>query len=199
MLVLWDQKLVLLSVPKTGSTALEGALSPHAAIILRNPPTLKHAPVYRYRRFLEPLLTQAGGAKDLETVALVRHPVDWLSSWYRYRHRDDLIGHPNSTRNVSFDAFVTAFLETSPPPFAAVGSQAKFLLTGDGNLGVDHLYQYESMSKLVAFLESRLGQKLTLNQRNVSPKMTTELSPAIAARLKAERPDEFNVWDMGQR
>ena len=94
---------------------------------------------------------------------------------------------------------MTAYLETSPPPFAAVGSQAKFLLTGDGNLGVDHLYQYESMSKLVAFLESRLGQKLTLNQRNVSPKMTTELSPAIAARLKAERPDEFNVWDMGQR
>jgi len=74
MLVFWEQKLVLLSVPKTGTTALEGAFSPHAEIILRNPPPLKHAPIYRYRRFLKPLLVQGGGADEsaLKTVAVVR-------------------------------------------------------------------------------------------------------------------------------
>ena len=199
MLVLWDQRLVLLSVPNTGSTALEGALSPHAAIILRNPPTLKHAPVYRYRRFLEPLLVQGGGAESLETVALVRNPIAWLSSWYRYRSRDDLAGHRNSTRDISFDDFVLEYLNDKPAPFAAVGSQATFLQGKDGSLGVDHLYQYEAIDQAVTFFETRLGQTLTLNRRDVSPDFPVALSPAIEAQLKEQRPAEFAIWERGKR
>jgi hypothetical protein len=53
MLVFWKENLVLLAVPKTGSTALQGALAPRASMVFRDPPKLKHAPCYRYRRFLK--------------------------------------------------------------------------------------------------------------------------------------------------
>src|SRR6056297_1441342 len=96
MLVFWQENLVLLSIPKTGSTALEAALAPRASLVLRDPPEIKHAPCYRYKRFLKPLFKQVGD-KEPELMAIVRHPVDWLGSWYRYRTRPDLIGHPNST------------------------------------------------------------------------------------------------------
>jgi len=46
MLVFSNEKLVFLSVPKTGTTAYEAALAPHAAIVVSNPPELKHAPVF---------------------------------------------------------------------------------------------------------------------------------------------------------
>jgi len=121
MLVFWKEKLVFLAVAKTGTTALEGALAPRAALVVRDPPILKHTPIYRYNRFLRPYL-EKGGADDLETTALVRHPVSWLGSWYKYRGRDDLKGHQNSTADVSFDEFVDEYTKGRPAPFANVGS-----------------------------------------------------------------------------
>ncbi len=199
MLVFWDQKLVLFSVPKTGTTALEGALSPYADIVIRNPPTLKHAPVYRYRRFLKPLFIQGAGAKEeeLTTVAAIRNPIDWLSSWYRYRHRDALNGHQNSTRGISFDDFVAEYLKGKPAPFANVGSQAKFLLDGDGNLGVDQLFRYET-SNLQPWIEARLTVQVSLNQRNVSPKLETPLSTDIEEVLRRKFRADFDLWELAK-
>ena len=193
MLVFWQEKLVLLAVPKTGTTALEGALAPRASMVLRDPPHLKHSPIYRYGRFLEPFFEKAGG-QHMETMAIVRHPVDWLSSWYRYRRREAIAGRPNSTQGVSFDVFVDEYCKGKPAPFAAVGSQATFVTGPKGDKGVDHLFQYEAMDRATAFLSERLGQAITLPQRNVSPQMNVDLSAPIRARLERKRAAEFEVW-----
>ena len=197
MLVFWKENLVLLAVPKTGSTALEAALAPRASMVLRDPPQLKHAPCYRYKRFLRPFFVQAGGQTP-EVMAIVRHPVDWLGSWYRYRSRDDLNGHENSTRGVSFDEFVLEYCKGSPAAFAQVGSQEKFLRINDGDIGADHLFRYEAWDKITAFLEGRLAINLTLQRKNVSPAMDLRLSDDVLARLHHKRAGEFNIWDAGQ-
>lgn len=197
MLVFWDEKLVFLATPKTGTTAIEGALSPRADIILRGPPQLKHSPVYRYRRFLKPLFAQGGGEENMETVALVRNPIDWLGSWYRYRHRDEIKGQANSTQGISFDDFISEYCKGKPSPFANIGSQSNFLTLGDKSIGVDYLYQYEALPKLLAFFEDRLGNKITLNRKNVSPAMTLTLSSDIEARLREKHAFEFEVWNQG--
>ena len=108
MLVFWKQKLVFLSVPKTGTTAIEEALAPTADMVISNPPELKHAPVYRYNRFFRPMFERACKTDDLELIAVMREPVSWLASWYRYRRRDFMRGHRNSTHDVSFEEFVRA-------------------------------------------------------------------------------------------
>lgn len=194
MLVFWKENLVFLAVPKTGTTAIEGALAPKAAMVLRDPPTIKHAPIYRYRRFLKPLFVQAGG-REPETMAVLRHPVDWLGSWYRYRGRPDLDGHANSTKDISFDDFVLEYTKGKPAPFANVGSQAKFVCDGDGQIAVDHLFRYEDQDRMIAFLERRLNVTLDLPRLNVSPRRDTELSPAVEAKLRDRRAAEFAVWD----
>ncbi len=194
MLVFWKERLILLAVPKTGTTALEGALAPRAQMVLRDPPQIKHAPLYRTRRFILPLLAQAG-AEDFETVAVVRQPIDWLGSWFRYRQRDDIAGHANSTRGVGFDDFVSEYAKGRPAAFAAVGSQARFVGDGDGGVAVDHLFRYESFDALVGFLEDRLSLRLDLPRLNVSPQMPLTLSPEIEDRLRRKRGAEFAVWE----
>ena len=194
MLVFWEQNLVILSVPKTGSTALDHALGPRASMILRDPPQLKHAPVYRYSRFLQPFFVQAGGQRP-ELLGVIRQPVDWLGSWFRYRGRDDLAGHPNSTKGVSFDDFVLEYCKGSPAPFAAVGSQARFLGDGKGSCEVDHLFRYEAQEALLAFLSDRLGFAIDLPRMNVSPPGQPVLSPDVEARLRGKRPAEFALWE----
>lgn len=198
MLVFWKENLVLLAVPKTGSTALQGALAPRAAMVFRDPPQIKHAPCYRYKRFLKPYFVQAGGQKP-ELMAIVRNPIDWLGSWYRYRTREDLIGHENSTHGIGFDDFVLEYCKGQPAPFANVGSQNKFLRINDGEIGADHLFQYEQWDTVIAYLEDRLAFKITLKQKNVSPPMALTLSPEVEAKLRDKRSAEFEVWELGRR
>lgn len=188
MLVFWKARLVLLAVPKTGSTALEGSLATCADAAIVNPPGLKHCSARRYRRDLAPFFER--GVRDpFELVAVVREPTDWLGSWWRYRGRDALVGHENCTRDHSFDAFVQAHLRATPPPFADVGSQARLL---DG--GVDRLFRYEDFDGLIRFLECRLDRTFAFERVNVSPPGEAVLSDGTARALHAARAADFTLW-----
>ena len=190
---------MLLALPKTGTSALEAALRARADAVLDFPPELKHVPAFRYNRFLKPLFGVIEADRKLETMALVREPVSWLSSWYRYRGRRDLDGHPNSTRDLTFDAFVEGYLSNPRPPFAQVGSPRKFVSNGQGKVAVRHLFQYEQIDKAAAFLEARLDVSMTLERKNVSPARPLALSAALETRLRAECPEEFSLWERAAR
>nr|WP_298435025.1 gamma-glutamyl kinase [uncultured Jannaschia sp.] len=192
MLVFWKARLVLLAVPKTGTTALEATLAPHADAAIVNPPGLKHCTVRKYRRELADFFEQKG-RRPMELVATVREPVDWLGSWYRYRRRPALDGQPNSTAHVDFDGFVKAYLADPQPDFARVGAQAQFL-----GGGVDHLFRHDD-GGLVPFLAERLELEIDVPRMNVSPAGALDLSPETEARLRRERPEEFEVWDTAGR
>lgn len=192
MLVFWEQRLVILATPKTGSTAIQAALESLASLAIQRPPSLKHTDVLQYRRFIGPYLESAAGA-SFTLVALMREPRDWLGSWYRYRQRDDIPDHPASTRDIDFDFFVQAWCDDPQPEYAAVGSQAAFLSTGDGK-GVDRLFRYEEIDAFVAFLEDRLDCEVILPRLNVSPTASLDLSAQTVARLDTAAKADFAIY-----
>ena len=193
MLVFYKERLAFLSVPKTGTTAYETALAPHADMVISEPPMLKHAPVYRYNRFIRPMFERVCDV-ELEVMAVMREPVSWLGSWYRYRQRPFMEGKPNSTHGISFDEFVLAYMKGNKPSFADVGSQFQFMKTQPNGTGVTHFFRYEDQPKLKSFLEDRLKVELTLAQENVSPKMALSLSDDVARRFKKKCAEEFDLY-----
>lgn len=193
MLVFSKARLVLLSVPKTGSTAYETALAPHAAIAVSSPPELKHAPVFRYNRFFRPMIERFFDG-PFDVMAVMREPRDWLGSWYRYRQRPDLTDHPNSTQGLSFDDFVSAYCSGEQPACARVGSQAKFLEPQRNGACITHLFRYEDQTGLRAFLDSRLGVPVRPESLNRSPGQPLILSPQIEARLRRKYAEDFALW-----
>jgi hypothetical protein len=195
MLVFWKQGLVFLSVPKTGTTAWEEALAPHAAIAVLDPPELKHAPLYRYNRFFRPMFEKACKTDTVETLAVMREPISWLGSWYRFRRRPFMQGKPNATFDVSFDDFVTAYMQKDTPGFANVGSQARFLEPRPNGTAIDHLFRYEDQPGLLRFLEDRLEMRIVLPRSNVSPEMDLTLSRSVENRLRDVCAEEFALWD----
>lgn len=195
MLVFWKEKLVFLAVPKTGTSAFQTALGPHADIVVRDPPELKHAPVYRYNRFFRPMFEKACKTDDMETLAVMREPVSWLGSWYRYRRRPFMQGKPNSTHDMDFDTFVEAYCAEKRPGFANVGSQAKFLEPRPNGTRVTHLFRYEDQSGLIGFLEDRLQCKIALGRENVSPEMPLSLRPETEALLREAHAADFDLYD----
>ena len=194
MLIFSKAKLVVFSVPKTGTTSLEAALAPHAALAILDPPELKHAPVYRYNRFFRPMVEKFIGA-DVETLAVIREPVSWLGSWYRYRQRPFLAGRPVSTQSISFDEFVLAYLQDSPPAFANVGAQSKFVAPRPNGTAINRLFRYESLDSCVAYLQERLELEICLPEVNVSPRQALCLSPDTQARLRAQCAADFALWE----
>ena len=196
MLVFWDQRLAILATPKTGSTAIEAALDSLAAVSIQRPPALKHTNVARFRRFVGPYLESVAGG-PFTVVALMREPQDWLGSWYRYRSRDDIPDAAKSTQGMSFDDFVQAWCRPERPAFADVGSQARFLQSGDkggDRRGADQIFRYEKIDHFVAFLEDRLDFQIILPQLNVSPKAPLDLSAATYARLQEAAAEDFALY-----
>ncbi len=193
MLVFYQENLVFLSVPKTGTTAYETALKDRADMVISDPPLLKHAPVYRYNRFMRPMFVQVC-ERDPELIAVMREPISWLGSWYRYRRRPFMKGKPNATHDISFDDFVEAYCKGKRPGFANVGSQAKFLETRENGCGVSHLFRYEARERLDAFLEERLGVKIETARENVSPAMELSLSSKTEAKLRRKCAEEFDLY-----
>ncbi|NIZ12235.1 gamma-glutamyl kinase [Phaeobacter sp. HF9A] len=193
MMVFYRAKLALLSVPKTGTTALQTALRPHADIVISDPPELKHAPVYRYNRWIRPMFERVCDT-ELELAAVMREPVDWLGSWYRFRQRPHLDGKPVSTKGLSFDAFVQDYCKGKRPPHANVGSQAKFLEPQPNGCRVTHLFAYENLAPFHSFLEERTGISIETQQENVSPKADLTLEPRTLEKLRRKHPEEFALY-----
>ncbi|WP_291726856.1 gamma-glutamyl kinase [Leisingera sp. F5] len=194
MMIFFKERLVLLSVPKTGTTAFQAALRNRADLVISDPPELKHAPLYRYNRWIRPMFEKVCGA-ELEVAAVMREPVSWLGSWYRYRQRPALDGNPNSTKDVSFDDFLHAYCKGKPPAFANVGSQAKFLEAQPNGCKVRHLFRYEDQDALKQFLEFRLDVEIRLERKNVSPQASLTLSPEAQNHVRRKRAAEFELYD----
>lgn len=194
MLVFFKERLAFLAMPKTGTTAYQTALAPRADLVITDPPLLKHAPVYRYNRFIRPMFLNVCDA-EMELMAVMREPISWLSSWYRYRRRPFMKGKPNNTHEVSFDEFVLAYMKGKRPGFAEVGNQLKFLERQPNGTGITHLFRYEDQPRLKGFLEDRLSVTIDLGRENVSPEIEATLSKDVEARFKRKFADDFEMYE----
>lgn len=182
MLVFSEQNLVLFSVPKTGSTAMEVALKPWADIAFYK--QRKHTPVGRYQRKIAPFLREAYQLEP-ETMAVIRAPLEHLRSWYRYRA---------PTLETNFDGFVQAVLSPTPPEWARIGTQFNFLTGAKGTLGVTHLFAYESQPVLRSWLDARMGSEITFKSLNISPQAETSISQTTRSAFEAHYAEEIALY-----
>ena len=196
MMVFWTAGIVVLSVPRTGTHAWQAMLGAEADMIIRHPPEAKHMRAERFENRLRPLF-ERGGRRRLETVAVIREPLDWRASWYRYRARPALDGKPNSTAGVGFAAFLEETLSPDPPPRARIGRQSRFVSDSAGNVIVDHLFAYEDQPALAAFLSHRLGRQIDPpgEVRNAAPRVVADLPEAVAATARAGLSAELALHD----
>ena len=195
MLVLKKARLVFLANPKTATQSLRAMLGPHAKATPADTGD-KHINAQIYaRKWAKRIATRLGEAP--ETFAVMRQPLQHLNSWYRYRQRDALKGHDNSTHGLSFSDFIEAVLMDDPPPFARIGRQARFLGFLNDGPPVNYIFDYAKLDLLVMFLSERLETPLKLPIRNVSPEggeAGLDLPEPLLARLHEAQMTEFSLY-----
>lgn len=194
MLIFWEQRLVFLATPKAGSTAVEVALESLASVSMQRPAPMKHMSASDYHQVLAPWLAARAGA-PFTTVALMREPIGWLRSWYRFRTRDDMEDPDHPMAGKSFDAFAQDYMAPTPSPQADIGSQSAHLCSPEGKPLVDRIFRYEEIDAFMDFLEDRLDCAITLARVNVPPAADVALQPQTEAALKQAMAADFRLYD----
>jgi hypothetical protein len=189
--IYFDQNLAFLAVPKTGSTAFELALRPHADIVFAK--RRKHMTAGQFKRRMVPFLDEFYGLNP-EVVAIMRDPIEQIRSWYRYRARPVKKGGREDCQDLSFDDFVKLVIKDPQPPAAAIGTQLGFLSMHDGSIPVHHIFAYEKQPLVRGFLNDRFEKTFKYPEKNVSPDRPTPLSPEVEAELRRHRADEFALY-----
>jgi hypothetical protein len=191
---------VLLAATKCGSTSIETAFMPHAQMILQNPPNFKHTTYAGFQRFLQPYLASGGFPREsYEVVCAFREPIDWLSSWWRYRSRAQLANpanprHRNYTGEMSFERFVRAYME-GDKQFAQVGRQSRFVRPSPGEAEVDRIFRYDRLDLLIDFLCEKVGEEVEVGSANTSPERSPSLSEECDIELREFLAPEYRIYE----
>lgn len=194
MLISYRARLAYLAAPKTASTAIEACLRPDSSLVFQGNAHTKHMNVREYDTFVRPMLRHFGH-DDIELCAMIRNPVDWARSWFKYRQRDEELPE-FSTRGIDFNTFIDALLSDNKPTFTHyIGTQRDFVTNVAGIVSVEHLYRHDDISNLMKFLEERFEKKLEIQPLNVSPKVDAELSPEYRARLEKAFAADFELYE----
>lgn len=191
MLIFWEERLVFLATPKAGSTAVETALESLSSAAIQRPAVLKHTNISSYRSHLAPWLDAQTGDR-FTTVALMREPVDWLRSWYRFKLRDDLDDPLHRMEGVGFSRFVRDYISPEGRASLMIGTQSEFLTDDHGH--VDQIFRYEDMAGFVEFLEDRLNCAIELPRINVPPSVDVRLDQDEETLLRECLRDDISLY-----
>ncbi len=105
MLLSLSHKFLFIANVKAASSSIEGALSRHAEIAIRQTQFGKHENLSVISRKFSWVRKYVPYA-DFFVFGVVRDPVDWLLSLYNSHSKDDFDGLPYSTKGMPFDRFL---------------------------------------------------------------------------------------------
>ncbi|MEO0355149.1 MAG: hypothetical protein AAF268_10010 [Cyanobacteria bacterium P01_A01_bin.3] len=202
MIVSLKHGFVFLCTPKCASSSVHAALAPYGEIAIKTPPPLKHTKYRDYIRYIQPYLIDRVNAEPLETTCIVREPVDWLYSWYRFRSRYKALGEEQSTAEIEFPEFVESYMSPHPPKYASdMGGQYNFVRNEAGDIGVDTIFAFDKLDDYVAYMSAKVGAAIELKTLNTSPQKRYQSSGAalvelVRNKLRRElniRPSTANV------
>jgi hypothetical protein len=185
-----------LAIPKTGTSAIETAFRPYAQIAPQGIPAIKHTRYAEFQRFLQPFLATKGFPREsYEVVCVFREPIDWLSSWWRYRSRGKLADpsnqrHHRYTGDITFEQFARAYMEGNN----GEARQARFVRARRGHAEVDRIFRYDRLDLLVDFLCEKIDKDVQVGVRNVSPERSFSLSEECERELREFFRPEYRIY-----
>ncbi len=194
MMAMAHAGFAFLAMTKTGSTALEAAFYDHAQLTARRPPPMKHVSARSFDRLFVPVLAKYGFPREsYEVACIVREPVDWVLSWYRYRSRVGARTNPTYTGDLSFDAFADQVLSGE----VVLGTTHRFVHDGRGDrMLVDRMYRYDNLAGAAAWMSDCLGIAVPdIPTVNTSPERDVTVTPVTRRRLEEHFAADVTLYE----
>ena len=174
MLISLSKRFVFVSVTKTGLTSVVEALKPYSEIQNLGRPHKKHMPMYTALSTYDFLFSDSRyPAASFFKFCVMREPLNWLFSWYRYR-----VGSRNidSALDPSFSS-ERFWLLNDWNKWQDKENQKRFLQKSSftnpnsGELLFDKVLKYENLEVECSNICRSLGLKAQLQKLNLSKPM----------------------------
>ena len=178
-MLVFPQGLILLSVPKTGSTSLEAAFAPHALVAVTSIACGREVSGNTARHKWGPA----------EVWGVIRDPFDWVRSWYQYRCTMEFAGTSRFALGRTFEQFVDRWAGGERMQGNLLDLQSDFLA------GADRVYTFEALGVLAKDLGARLGATVALPRLNVSPQQTAYMSDKTADKIRFKAAKDFEIYE----
>ena len=183
-LVFPDHKLAYIAVPKTATVSVEKAFGEYAHEYSPD------APLAVLHMNLQQVTERYG---EVTTVAVVREPFEWLSSFHRYMGGPHYRGTPWDMSHMTFERFAQKYMMGQilwPEPFRR---QCDYVTNRKTGAVVDILFAYENIAHLVSYISAKISRRVELGVHNKSPDGPSVLSDEAAAGLRDYMSDDFRI------
>ena len=167
MLISVEKRFVFVANTKTASTSIEHAFMPHSDIFRGGTPARKHLPLSKIIDTYDFLFGQPEQHPDTYfKFGVMRHPIEWISSWYRFRKGNDV--ESPLPRDMSFAEFWEQkdwnFISQEGVP----NLQRKMFCAEDGTILADVIIPYYLLNQTLEKICNGLGIQASLTRKNVS-------------------------------
>jgi hypothetical protein len=176
--------LSFVAVPKTATIAIETAFAPFAQDFKPH----DHSPV--------------GAVKSRSSnpcVAAIRHPLDWMRSYYRYLRYSPYCARSDSIwglHSKTFEQFVAAYIRGQhmwPEPKRTQGEYVH-----DAQHRVEHLYRYDNLPALVTKMSEACGAVVEIDRHNVGRGEVLDLSRSLQLDFERHAEADFNLYETAE-
>ena len=159
-------------MPKTGTTSVQKALEKNATIKFGRAGKygLKHIDAKNFQKWERALKNQFSEEKFV-SCCLMREPIDWLRSWYKYRSRTTVKSQRRSTENMTFDKYINNIYEQKIQKNlnrTLFNRQSRFLFP-ENKILIDRIFPYQNFDSFIEFISRLLDKELEIPKENISP------------------------------
>lgn len=192
MLIGVKKRFIFIACSKTASTSIETALTPYAEINCAATPQRKHI-IWKEARKEYGFLFDIDiyNPKSFFKFGVVREPVEWIISWYNYRHMNKSLPNP-LPEDMTFEQFWNS------DDWVKKKTQKSHFSGNDGICRFDLIIPHEKVNQafpiVVKYL--KLGEA-TLPHKNKSPIkkiVRSNLDPEIASKINTYYQQDFDFW-----
>lgn len=169
MIINFDHKLAFVCTTKCASTSIEKFMRKGERIELTGSPQMKHKDAIFFKKKIKPFLTTAFPDSEFVSFALIREPIFWLMSWWKYRQRPNAPENVK-TNNISFNDYVLDFMKPIDQrlPSSKLKYPRNWIIDDDGFVVVDKVFTVDKIEELEAFLTRQTGSEVYLEHLNKS-------------------------------
>jgi uncharacterized protein YqcC (DUF446 family) len=199
MLVSLRYRFIFVANLKTGSTAIEAVLRPHADLAITHSALGKHDGLAAIESRL-PFVFDTMPRPEFLIFGAMRDPLDLLLSLYRSHSKPEFRDEPTYTGGMSLDEFIAEWLPANAWQWEPQWTRFR---NKDGDFDCDFLMDFARLDEHFQLALALLGlPEMPLPVENESPlgPSADALSPALAERIRASRAhDAALLRDFGGR
>ena len=191
MLIGVEKRFIFVSNTKAASTSVEHLLMPYTEVVCLGNSERKHRPMKKVLTSFPFLFDQPKfQPESFFRFGVMRHPLEWIQSWYRYR-KGNQVADP-LTENMGFSAFWARKDWNIQRQDGTKYLQSQMFCADDGQVLVDVIIPYARLNEMLGEICGNLKIVGKLEQKNASILGQTDSLPDS---LKSEM-EEFYVKDL---